>query len=72
MAASGRRWAASSSPAQRSSAPAWRRCAAVLTPLGIDLLGAFEAENGFDEPRAAAVGLASIQVSSAQAPPPSI
>ena len=44
-------------------------CAAVLTPLGIDLLGAFEAENGFDEPRAAAVGLASIQVSSAQAPP---
>ncbi len=39
-----------------------RACAAVLTPLGIDLLAAFKADNGFDEPRAAAVGLASIQV----------
>ena len=44
-------------------------CAAVLSPLGIDLLGAFEAENGFDEPRAAAVGLGSVQARAACRPP---
>ena len=47
------------SPVFRASLEA---CAAVLTPLGIDLLGAYEADNGFDEPRTAAVGLASLQV----------
>lgn len=39
-----------------------KACAAVLTPLGIDLMAAFEADNGFDEPRTAATGLASLQV----------
>lgn len=37
-------------------------CASVLTPLGLDLLEAFEKEDGFSEARLAAVGLASVQV----------
>jgi hypothetical protein len=37
-------------------------CASVVEPFGLDLLGAFQADNGFGEPRTAAVGLASVQV----------
>lgn len=37
-------------------------CASVLTPLGLDLLAAFEKDDGFSEARLAAVGLASVQV----------
>jgi acyl transferase domain-containing protein len=37
-------------------------CASVLTPMGLDLLEAFEKEDGFSEARLAAVGLASVQV----------
>ncbi|EIE23140.1 hypothetical protein COCSUDRAFT_47508 [Coccomyxa subellipsoidea C-169] len=37
-------------------------CASVLTPLGLDLLEAFEKEDGFSEARLAAVGLASVQI----------
>ena len=37
-------------------------CAKALSPYGIDLLAAYEAEEGFGDARTAAVGLASIQV----------
>ena len=37
-------------------------CAKALSPYGIDLLAAYEAEEGFGNARTAAVGLASIQV----------
>ena len=37
-------------------------CAKALSPHGIDLLAAYEAEEGFGDARTAAVGLASIQV----------
>ena len=37
-------------------------CAKALTPYGIDLIAAYEAEEGFGDARTAAVGLASIQV----------
>ena len=41
-----------------------RACAAALAPLGVDLLGAYKREGGWDEPVMAAVGLASLQVTS--------
>ncbi len=47
-------------------------CASVLKPLGLDLLAAFEKDDGFSEARMAASGLASVQVtafSNADAPP---
>ena len=37
-------------------------CAKALQPYGVDLLAAYESEDGFGEARTAAVGLASIQV----------
>lgn len=37
-------------------------CASVVSPFGLDLLAAFDAEDGFNEARMAAVGLASVQV----------
>ena len=37
-------------------------CAKALKPYGIDLIAAYEAEDGFGDARTAAVGLASIQV----------
>ena len=48
------------------TSPAFRlsvhECARVLAPLHVDLLAAYESENGWDEPVLAAVGLASLQV----------
>lgn len=37
-------------------------CASVVSPFGLDLMAAFDAEDGFNEARLAAVGLASVQV----------
>jgi hypothetical protein len=39
-----------------------KSCASALTPLGLDLLEAFEKDDGFSDNRLAAVGLASVQV----------
>lgn len=47
-------------------------CASVLKSLGLDLLAAFEKDDGFSKARMAAVGLASVQVkasSTTHAPP---